>query len=129
MKKTESLRALVTEYGKTSFEWGAFDCCQLVAKHISNVKGIPNPADEYAYTSLEEAENYLIQQGGVDGIVSRVLGEDSLIEDLDVGDVCVCKLPFVGEVLGLIGGTGVIVPLERGLLPVPQDYIIKGWIL
>jgi hypothetical protein len=102
-----------------AFAWGNNDCCMFAARVVRAMTGQDFASSWKGYGTAREAVALVDQAGGVDAIVTRVLGSPKAAEKACRGDVVMVNLPrptlgiCVGHVIAVQGADGVqFVPLS-----------------
>lgn len=123
--RAKALRAVVGKYADRSFAYGAFDCCQFARAAFIALRG-RDPAPLFDYADESGADEIIEAHGTLEGLLRSILGEPT-DGPLRICDVVLVRLPIVGEMVGVVGGASVIVPMQRGLERVPMRTIKMGW--
>lgn len=122
------LSAYLAEKQNEPFVWGSNDCLLFAAKAVQKLTG-ENFYDEYgSYSSMNEAYNLLLENGGIKGIISRALGASKRnVLSAQRGDVIIIKTPEL--VAGIVDDTGqrVAVLTLNGLTRMPLDKALRYW--
>lgn len=105
------------------FVYGETDCCQFVGDCVEAQTG-ENPAHYFRYASELSANRLLKKYGGLEGIISSVLGEPYHgYEDGDVGIVS-----NNGRLAaGVMWNGRIVVRTEDDLVDLPAQRAIKVW--
>lgn len=125
--KAQSLLRVAGRWRARPFEYGVADCCQFARDLVREATGV-DYGREWTYASEEEAEVIIEQHGGLEGLVSRYLGEPVGPDDLEVGDLCLVKAPGF-ESLAAKSGQVAYMPSRAGVRAVSSHRIAKGWAL
>ena len=123
--KAQSLLRVAGRWRARPFEYGVADCCQFARDLVREATGV-DYGREWTYASEEEAEGIIEQHGGLEGLVSRYLGEPVGPDDLEVGDLCLVQAPGF-EMLAAKSGQGAYGPSRKGIVMVQSHRIAKGW--
>lgn len=123
--RAKALRATVDQFSDRPFGYGAFDCCQFARAAFTSLRG-RDPAPSFDYADETSADEIIEAHGTLEGLLRSILGEPT-DSPLRICDVALVKLPVVGEIVGVVGGASVIVPMKRGLERVPMRTITMGW--
>ena len=121
----DAIKATLNEFRGQPASRGTYDCMQFVARYVYHKTGV-NHAAEFSYDTTEAAEEILSTNGGVEGLISKFLGESRIPE---VGDVVACHVENI-IVPGVFVGPYVwafIHDNDRGLSRLPTQSILCGW--
>lgn len=124
MTRYEAVRQVTREWGNARFSYGHFDCCQLARDVFKAYRGF-DPAPDLKYESEEEALKIMQDHGGLEGLLTHILGGPIPVEETQTGDIVLveCK----GQITGVRVPDGALVPVKRGIDKMPLRYVFKGW--
>lgn len=115
------------EAGKSrTFEYGSFDCCLFAADTVLAMTGVDYAAPFRGYASQADAAVILDDHGGLQGLLTHVLGEPVHVSQMGRGDVCLVE-GALGLSTGVCTGSMCWVPSPSGLVPVPRDRAVCAW--
>lgn len=116
------------------FSWGTHDCCAFAARVVEAMTGEDFTIRFNGYDSATVAAEVIAQNGGLEAMVRRCLGEPIPALTAQRGDVCLVQLPIeqAGEhgplVLGLCDGARVVVAKPpQGVAMLPIRMAVKAW--
>lgn len=122
------LSLYITEKRTEPFKWGDNDCLMFIAKWLEICTG-RNIYDEYLGYSTEEQANIILQQnGGAEAILTKSLGPGSRkYLSAKRGDIVIIKLPL--DTAGIVDDSGqfVVAVGFDGLMKFPLKMIWKVW--
>lgn len=116
---------MLHEYARGQFEYGVLDCILFVSKVVTAITGIDYV--DIQYHGSDEAYAILKQRGGLEELITSKLGSPVSIRCLDDGDPVLCKLPIIGEVVGIIVNGSILLKTKGDTVKIPMDRILKGW--
>jgi len=122
----EAVRHVTREWGNAHFSYGLFDCCQFAKDVFKAYRGF-DPAPALQYESEEEALEIINDYGGLESLLTHILGSPVSASETRTADVLLLKLPNVGEIAGVRVPDGALVPLKVGLYRAPLRYALQGW--
>lgn len=122
-----TLQGHLEEWSRKPFAWGSADCVRFAARWVELHTGA-DPMAGYDYASALEAARVLREGGGLERLVSRVLGP--LQRDrrgMEPGAVVLSAFGL-GQTLGIAATPRVfVVRSELGLVPVQAELAIGWW--
>lgn len=119
-----ALRDLLGIYQEGQGAYGTLDCCTLVAEYVYYLTS-KNFMSGYDYDSEASAKWHIESAGGICGLMSRHLGEPSVVQP---GSVVVVDIGADAQAPGIFNGHYVwIMHHERGLCRVPSSRIVSAW--
>ena len=118
------IQKVIERFQDEPFEWGHSDCCQFVGACIEAVTG-ENLALLVDYENQDDARALIDEAGGLDVVVSSVLGDavDAAPKNNDVVMVNIDGDPAVGFVWKDV----VLLRTERGLVDWPLETVELVW--
>lgn len=122
------LNDYVLSCAKKPFVWGEHDCCMFAAGAVSQMTGVDYAAAfRGLYSTREEAEQILAERGGLENIVSELLGPPIELPFAQRGDV-VIREEDEGFALGIVLGTVAAFTGGAGLVFLPTlTSGLKAW--
>lgn len=111
--------------------WGLNDCVQFAAAAVRHYGG--RAPELPKYSSEREAREIIARGGGLEALVTRVLGEPIPIRDASLGDVALTSFLDTGEMLGVVSldprGRPLIVvrAVQGGFIPLRLDFATQVW--
>ena len=123
---------LAIEAARTKrFCWGTHDCCLFAADLVEAMTG-SDPAAQFrgAYSSEHEAMRKIRAQGGIEAIISKMLGTDPCRPtNAQRGDILLMRpvSPQQMQMLGVCVGDSAVVVGETGILHPPISRATKAW--
>lgn len=126
MTRYDAVKVVVRAYQDAPFNYGSFDCCELVRQVAIHYRG-EDPAPDLIYENEEGAQQIIDEHGGLSGLMTEVFGQAIEPDDAEVGDALLLRLPKTGAVMGVKVPDGALVPVKRGLWKVPLRYALEGW--
>jgi len=106
------------------FEYGKSDCCQFVADCIEAIE--PRYGDlaaPFRYGSKREAASILRKHGGLEGLVTLILGEP----DEGVPRPGFVALVDKPRVLGIVWRNRIVARTKNDLMDLPVDRGLRFW--
>lgn len=120
------MKAVVQRYGNHPFEYGSFDCCELVRQTHYFLRG-RDPAPHLQYEDELGASIILDTHDGLSGLMTTLFGESVNVEATETADPVLVVIPASGDIMGIRVPNGALVPLKAGLHKVPLKYAVEGW--
>lgn len=109
----EALTAFIEANRDRPLAWGEWDCCQFAAAAVAVMTGIDYRSAFPAYENEVEARALLANQGGIEALISSVLGPPKPIAWAKRGDVLAIETG-AGMAAGIcLGLYCVVVGVER----------------
>lgn len=108
--------------------WGVNDCVQFAADAVACYGGWRPELPKYA--SEREALEIIARGGGLEALVTRVLGEPIQVKDARIGDTVLTVFLDTGPMLGVADPPGfwVRASVDRGrFLPLELELALKVW--
>jgi len=116
--------AALNKWKRRDFSYGDADCCQFAAFIVKELTG-KDYSSEFSYSSEGEAEALIAQKGELVDFIGGILGKPSF--ELEDGDPCIVNLPIVGQVCGVKLSNHIVCLTEKGMVRVPDRYLVAGW--
>jgi hypothetical protein len=116
--------AALNKWKRREFSYGDADCCQFAAFIVKELTG-KDYSSEFSYSSEGEAEALIAQKGELVDFITGILGKPSF--ELKDGDPCIVNLPIVGQACGVKLSNHIVCLTEKGMVRVPNRYLIAGW--
>lgn len=117
---------LLTDYVEskrnTPFAWGTADCCQFIAGAVAAVTGVDHAVEFGPYEDEAGAQALLATYGGIEGLITHVLGEPVHVAQMGRGDVCI-----VDGTAAVCTGQNVVSYGSNGLVFVPRSRASVAW--
>ena len=127
MNRKVAVRETMLEYAGDPFAWGVLDCCQFAAKVAEKITGT-DFSKGFFYASEDDAEGIINSANGLENLVTKILGVDSVgVEFLDVGDPVLVDIPVMGNMIGVFNGNHAIIKLKQRAVLIEGQRILKGW--
>lgn len=128
-ERQDAVRTTFLKYANKPFEYGVVDCCLFAADVAKNLTGV-DYTKNFKHKNLKEAVKHLKKYGGLEGLVTHILGQEPTgVEVLQVGDPVLLQLPGMDLSLGIYMDSHAISKTEQGTLQVPPQFILRGWAL
>lgn len=108
------------------FAWGSWDCCQFAAEAVLALTGIDHRAAFPTYATREEAEEIIGNLGGLDLLLSSVLGDAKPATRAQRGDLILGDFGD-GLAVGLCLGVTSCAVSPRGLVFRPTRIAVAAW--
>lgn len=118
------MERVIEKYQALPFEWGVSDCCQFIGECIEAMTGVDHLA-RFAYSGRAGARKLLRQYGGLENLVSAVLGPP-VERTAQHGDI-VSVHQGDGPLLGVIWRDRLLLRTESGLVDWPAEYAETIW--
>ena len=116
--------AALNKWKRREFSYGDADCCQFAAFIVKELTG-KDYAEQFKYESEAQAEVLIGREGELVDFIGSILGKAS--SDLKDGDPCIVDIPIAGQVCGIKLSDRVICLTEKGMIQIPDRYLIAGW--
>lgn len=113
----------VNSWSRRQFDYGDSDCCAFVAHVASELTG-RDYRRFITYNSEQEAYDIIRAHGSFEALMDTVFDKSG---DPAEGDPCLMDIPIVGELMGIKFKDGVVCVTKKGLVKLPDRYIVKGW--
>lgn len=126
MNRERAVRAVVQRFGNHPFQYGSFDCCELVRQTHYFLRG-KDPAPHLQYEDELGANIIIDAHGGLSGLMTTLFGESVNVEATETADPVLIVMPAFGDIMGIRVPNGALVPLKAGLHKVPIKYAVEGW--
>ena len=114
----------LNKWQRRQFKYGDADCCQFTAFVVKELTG-RDYSSQFEYASEAEAELIVGRKGELVDFIASVLGKAS--SDLKDGDPCVVDIPIAGQVCGIKLSDKIVCLTEKGMVRIPDRYLIAGW--
>lgn len=114
----------LNKWQRRQFKYGDADCCQFTAFVVKELTG-RDYSSQFEYASEAEAELIVGRKGELVDFIASVLGKAS--SDLKDGDPCVVDIPIVGQVCGIKLSDKIVCLTEKGMVRIPDRYLLAGW--
>ena len=121
----ERLADYVESRRAAPFEYGRHDCCQFAASAIEAMTG-ENPATYYPYRNEIGAKRIIIEHGGMDALLTAILGEPCPVAMAGRGDIVLAELEN-GPTAGVCLGRQCAFPADIGVTFRPREFITLAW--
>ena len=118
------MQTALNAWKRRDFDYGDADCCQFAAFIVKEMTG-KDYISEFTYSTEEQAEAFIKQEGALVDLVGSVLGKPSA--ELKDGDPCIIDLPVIGQVCGIKYQESVVCLTTKGMKQIPDRYLIHGW--
>lgn len=116
--------AALNKWKRREFRYGDADCCQFAAFIVKELTG-KDYAEQFKYESEAQAEVLIGREGELVDFIGSILGKAS--SDLKDGDPCIVDIPIAGQVCGIKLSDRVVCLTEKGMIRIPDRYLIAGW--
>lgn len=116
--------AALNKWKRREFSYGDADCCQFAAFIVKELTG-KDYAEQFKYESEAQAEVLIGREGELVDFIGSILGKAS--SDLKDGDPCIVDIPIAGQVCGIKLSDRVVCLTEKGMIRIPDRYLIAGW--
>jgi hypothetical protein len=121
----ELLAEFIASRRETPFAYGTHDCCQFAALAVEAITGT-NPASAWVYTNQAQAEALIADAGGLEQLVTDVMGEPVHPSRAGRGDVVLANLEN-GPTVGVCLGRECAFVTDVGLTYRPREFIATAW--
>jgi hypothetical protein len=118
------VHSALNKWQRRQFNYGDADCCQFTAFVVKELTG-RDYSSQFEYTSEAEAELIVGRKGELVDFIASVLGKAS--SDLKDGDPCVVDIPIAGQVCGIKLSDKIVCLTARGMVRIPDRYLLAGW--
>lgn len=122
----QRLSSYLEEREKAPFAWGSNDCCAFAAGAVEAVTGVDHLTVFGRYESASAARALIRSYGGLEALVSVVLGPSVSPQMAAVGDI-VLLVNEGRKMLGLCNGTSVMAPGRLGIAVAGIEAAIAAW--
>ena len=116
----ELLAEAIEERRARPFAWGGQDCCLFAADIVATLTGVDHAEKFRGYSSAREAQNVLSDVGGLERLISSLIGPAVHPSAAGRGDVVLADLDH-GATLGICLGLHCAFPGPDGLLFLTRD--------
>ena len=116
--------AALNKWQRRTFSYGDADCCQFTAFIVKELTG-KDFASRFNYSDEQTAYELVGTHGSLFDFIKSILGKPS--DSLSDGDPCVIDVPLIGEVCGIKLRDKVVCLTEKGMIQVPDRYLLAGW--
>jgi hypothetical protein len=108
------------------FAWGSWDCCQFAAETVLALTGVDYRDRFPLYQSADDAQILIAEHGGVQHLLSSVLGESKHPALAQRGDVVMGDFGD-GLAAGICVGAHCCAVGQRGLVFMPMSRAVAAW--
>lgn len=108
------------------FEWGTWDCCQFAAEAVLALTGADHRTAFPTYASEQEALDLIAGHGGLESLLSTVLGDSKPPARAQRGDIVLADFGD-GLAAGLCLGVSCCAVSPRGLVFKPTRIATAAW--
>ena len=112
------------KWGRRDFKYGDADCCQFAAFIVKELTG-KDYSEQFKYESEAQAEVLIGREGELVDFIGSILGDVS--SDIKDGDPCIVDIPMIGQVCGVKLSDRVVCLTQKGMVQIPDRYLIAGW--
>jgi uncharacterized protein DUF6950 len=105
--------------------WGVNDCVQFAADAVERYGGWRPELPKYS--SEREAIQIIARGGGLEALVTRVMGEPIHVKDARIGDTVLTVFRDTGPMLGVADPRGFWVRASEGFLPLDLEFALRVW--
>ena len=116
---------------ETRFEWGKHDCvlfCGRVVDAISDRNVTQRMLAEYQWSSAREAYEIITVAGGLQALVTEMMGDPAPWVRCSTGDVVLARNEDGSDIVTIHDGHNLITVGGTGLGSLPMSASILGWI-
>ena len=92
---------------------------------VKEITGIDHSA-AFSYASKEDADEILFKNGGLAGLISKILGPSVPREFLEVGDVALVNIKGM-KLMGIQMNGYVAVKTDNRVAHLDDKHVTKGW--
>lgn len=123
----EQLDAFIRERAATPFRWGEQDCAMFAADWVQRAIDI-DPASPWRgqYTTLGQAKLLQHRDGGLETMITSVLGEPIAVGFAQRGDI-VLEVSDLGPTAGVCAGFAGVFASWEGLIYRPMGGCTTAW--
>ena len=118
------IRAALNAWERQEFDYGKTDCCQFASFIVNHITGVDYSAG-FHYDNESDALALIAKHDNLEGLISSIIGEPS--DEFGDGDPVLCDLPVAGDTMGIKYGDGAVCITQKGMIQVPNKYIVRGW--
>tara|TARA_A100000172_G_scaffold71077_1_gene51560 strand:- start:37 stop:405 length:369 start_codon:yes stop_codon:yes gene_type:complete len=118
------VHAALNKWQRRAFKYGDADCCQFIAFVVKELTG-KDYAANFHYESEAQAEVLVGREGELVDFIGSILGQP--IDKPKDGDPCIVDIPIVGQVCGVKLSDKVVCLTAKGMMRIPDRYLIAGW--
>lgn len=124
---SELLYDAIAVAGQREFSWGTHDCCLFAADVLLATTGTDFAAPVRGYTTREEAEAIIARYGGMEAMITSLVGSDPVhVSRARRGDLVLANLEN-GPTAGICIGRLSTFTLARGLTTRPTSTAMLAW--
>jgi hypothetical protein len=113
----EAMYAAIDAASQKDFAWGSHDCCMFAADILLAMTGVDYAGPVRGYTTQEEAQAIIDGYGGMEAMVTALIGVDSMDakgKNVRRGDL-VLMTKELGDTLGVCIGVNSVFVDQRGI--------------
>jgi uncharacterized protein YuzE len=114
----------LNKWKRREFNYGDADCCQFAAFIVKELTG-KDYSERFKYDSEAQAEVLVGREGELVDFIGSILGDVS--SDIKDGDPCIVDIPMIGQVCGIKLSDRVVCLTQKGMVQIPDRYLIAGW--
>jgi len=114
----------LNKWKRREFSYGDADCCQFAAFIVKELTG-KDYSEQFKYDSEAQAQVLVGREGELVDFISSILGDVS--SDIKDGDPCIVDVPMIGQVCGVKLSDHVVCLTQKGMVQIPDRYLIAGW--
>ena len=114
----------LNKWKRREFSYGDADCCQFAAFIVKELTG-KDYSEQFKYESEAQAEVLVGREGELVDFIGSILGDVS--SDINDGDPCIVDVPMIGQVCGVKLSDHVVCLTQKGMVQIPDRYLIAGW--
>lgn len=114
----------LNKWKRREFSYGDADCCQFAAFIVKELTG-KDYSEQFQYDSEAQAELLVGREGELVDFIGSILGDVS--SDIKDGDPCIVDIPMIGQVCGVKLSDRVVCLTQKGMVQIPDRYLIAGW--
>ena len=114
----------LNKWKRREFSYGDADCCQFTSFIVKELTG-KDYASQFEYKTEAQAELIVGRKGELVDLLNSILGAAS--SDIKDGDPCVVDVPLVGQVCGVKLLDKVVCLTRKGMIQIPDRYLVAGW--
>ena len=114
----------LNKWKRREFSYGDADCCQFAAFIVKELTG-KDYSEQFKYDSEAQAQVLVGREGELVDFIGSILGDVS--SDINDGDPCIVDVPMIGQVCGVKLSDHVVCLTQKGMVQIPDRYLIAGW--
>lgn len=120
------LSSFVQTRARTPFVWGSNDCCLFAADAVEAMTGVDLAASLRGYDSELTAQQIIDAHGGLEQLVTGLLGAAVSPLLAGVGDVVLLESES-GDMLAICNGVTAVAPAKRGMAVLAMNAARAAW--